>query len=336
MKKLINKPEDVVKEELEGMAAAHADLLRVEPVEGGQFIVVRADAPVQGKVGVISGGGSGHEPMHGGFVGVGMLDAACPGAVFTSPVPDQMSAATKAVNGGAGVLHIVKNYTGDVLNFEMAAELAAADGIEVESVVTNDDVAVQDSLYTAGRRGVGVTVLLEKIVGGLAESKAPLAQVAALARKVNDHGRSMGMALTSCTVPAAGKPTFDLGDDEMEIGIGIHGEPGRRRVKLAEADEITEMLATPVIEDLGLKAGDEVLAFVNGMGGTPLIELYVVYNALNRILKGKNISISRKLIGSYITSLEMAGCSITLVRLDAELTKYWDAPVHTPGLRWGM
>jgi phosphoenolpyruvate---glycerone phosphotransferase subunit DhaK len=336
MKKLINKPEDVVKEELEGMVAAHGDLIRVEPVEGGQFIVVRKDAPVQGKVGVISGGGSGHEPMHGGFVGRGMLDAACPGAVFTSPVPDQMLAATRAVNGGAGVLHIVKNYTGDVLNFEMAAELAAADGLEVQSVVTNDDVAVQDSLYTAGRRGVGVTVLLEKIVGGLAETRAPLAQVAALARKVNDHGRSMGMALTSCTVPAAGKPTFDLGEDEMEIGIGIHGEPGRRRVKLAEADEITEMLATPIIEDLGLNPGDQVLAFVNGMGGTPLIELYVVYNALQRILKGKNISIARNLIGSYITSLEMAGCSITLVRLDDELTRYWDAPVLTPGLRWGM
>ncbi len=336
MKKLINKPEDVVKEELEGMAAAHPDLIRVEPVEGGQFIVVRKDAPVQGKVGVISGGGSGHEPMHGGFVGKGMLDAACPGAVFTSPVPDQMLAATRAVNGGAGVLHIVKNYTGDVLNFEMAAELAAADGMEVQSVVTNDDVAVQDSLYTAGRRGVGVTVLLEKIVGGLAETRAPLSQVAALARKVNDQGRSMGMALTSCTVPAAGKPTFDLGEDEMEIGIGIHGEPGRRRVKLASADEITEMLAAPIIEDLGLKGGDQVLAFVNGMGGTPLIELYVVYNALNRILKGKNVGIARNLIGSYITSLEMAGCSITLVRLDDELTRCWDAAVHTPALRWGM
>ncbi|HZU70355.1 MAG TPA: dihydroxyacetone kinase subunit DhaK [Ktedonobacteraceae bacterium] len=332
MKKLINKPEDVVKEELEGMAAAHADLIRVN-VE--QQIIIRKDAPVQGKVGVISGGGSGHEPMHGGFVGRGMLDAACPGAVFTSPVPDQMLEATRAVNGGAGVLHIVKNYTGDVLNFEMAAELAQADGIEVESVVTNDDVAVQDSLYTAGRRGVGVTVLLEKIVGGLAETGAPLAQVAELARKVNSQGRSMGMALTSCTVPSAGKPTFELGEDEMEIGIGIHGEPGRRRVKLAPADEITEMLATPIIDDLGLKSGDQVLAFVNGMGGTPLIELYVVYNALNKILKGKNISIVRNLIGSYITSLEMAGCSITLLRMDDELIKYWDAPVHTPGLRWG-
>jgi phosphoenolpyruvate---glycerone phosphotransferase subunit DhaK len=333
MKKLINTPENVVKEALEGMAAAHSDLIRVD-VE--QQIIVRKDAPVQGKVGVISGGGSGHEPMHGGFVGRGMLDAACPGAVFTSPVPDQMLEATRAVNGGAGVLHIVKNYTGDVLNFEMAAELAQAEDIEVESVVTNDDVAVQDSLYTAGRRGVGVTVLLEKIVGGLAETGAPLSQVAELARKVNNHGRSMGMALTSCTVPAAGKPTFELGDDEMEIGIGIHGEPGRHRVKLASADEITEMLANPIIEDLGLKAGEQVLAFVNGMGGTPLIELYIVYHALNRILKGKNVSIARNLVGNYITSLEMAGCSITLVRLDDELIKYWDAPVHTPALRWGV
>ena len=333
MKKLINKPEDVVKEALEGMAQAHADLIRVDMENQ---IVVRKGAPKQGKVGVISGGGSGHEPMHGGFVGMGMLDAACPGAVFTSPVPDQMLAATKAVNGGAGVLHIVKNYTGDVLNFEMAAELASADGIQVESVVTNDDVAVQDSLYTAGRRGVGVTVLLEKIVGGLAETGAPLAQVTELAKKVNSQGRSMGMALTSCTVPSAGKPTFDLGEDEMEIGIGIHGEPGRRRVKLAPASEITEMLATPVIEDLGLKSGESVLAFVNGMGGTPLIELYIVYNELSRILKGKNISIGRSLVGSYITSLEMAGCSITLVRLDDELAKYWDAPVHTPALRWGV
>jgi dihydroxyacetone kinase-like protein len=333
LKKLINKPENVVKEALAGMAAAHPDLIRVD-VE--QQIIIRKDAPVQGKVGVISGGGSGHEPMHGGFVGMGMLDAACPGAVFTSPVPDQMLIATKAVNGGAGVLHIVKNYTGDVLNFDMAAELAAADNIEVVSVITNDDVAVQDSLYTAGRRGVGVTVLLEKIVGGLAETRAPLDQVAALARKVNDQGRSMGMALTSCTVPTAGKPTFDLGEDEMEIGIGIHGEPGRRRVKLAPAADITEMLVTPIIDDLGLKSGDNVLAFVNGMGGTPLIELYVVFDALQRILSGRNITIARSLVGSYITSLEMAGCSITLLRLDDELTKYWDAPVHTPALRWGV
>ena len=333
MKKLINNVEDVVKEALLGMAEAHPDLVRVD-LENQN--VIRKNAPVQGKVGVISGGGSGHEPMHGGFVGTGMLDAACAGAVFTSPVPDQMLAATRAVNGGAGVLHIVKNYTGDVLNFEMAAELAEADGIRVEAVVTNDDVAVQDSLYTAGRRGVGVTVLLEKMVGALAETGAPLNQVADLARKVNNQGRSMGMALTSCTVPAAGKPTFELGEDEMEIGIGIHGEPGRKRMKLATANEIADMLAGPVIEDLGLKAGDEVLAFVNGMGGTPLIELYIMYNALNAILKGKNVSISRNLVGSYITSLEMAGCSFTLVRLDDELKKYWDAPVHTPALRWGM
>ncbi len=333
MKKLINQPENVVKEALAGMQAAHADLIRVD-IE--QQVIVRKDAPVQGKVGVISGGGSGHEPMHGGFVGMGMLDAACPGAVFTSPVPDQMLEATRAVNGGAGVLHVVKNYTGDVLNFEMAAELADAEGIKVMSVVTNDDVAVQDSTWTAGRRGVGVTVLLEKIAGGLAEAGASLEQVAALAKKVNDQGRSMGMALTSCTVPAAGKPTFELGEDEMEIGIGIHGEPGRRRVKLAPADDITEMLTNPVVEDLGLKSGEQVLAFVNGMGGTPLIELYIVFNALHRILKGKNISIARSLVGSYITSLEMAGCSITLVRLDDEMTKYWDAPVHTPALRWGV
>src|SRR6266496_10233 len=278
MKKLINSVDDVVTEALAGMEALHPELIRVDYKNQ---LVVRKDAPIRGKVSVISGGGSEHEPMHGGFVGRGMLDAACPGAIFTSPVPDQMLAATRAVSGGAGVLHVVKNYTGDVLNFEMAAELAEAEGIEVASVVTNDDVAVQDSLYTAGRRGVGVTVLLEKIVGGLAQTGAPLNQVAALARKVNEQGRSMGMALTSCTVPAAGKPTFDLGEDEMEIGIGIHGEPGRSRVKLASAAEIVEMLAAPIMEDLGLKAGEQVLAMVNGMGGTPLIELYVVYDALN-------------------------------------------------------
>src|SRR5215469_10937743 len=333
VKKLINRVENLVTEELAGMEALHPELIRVDYENQ---IVVRKDAPVRGKVGVISGGGSGHEPMHGGFVGRGMLDAACPGAVFTSPVPDQMLAATHAVNGGAGVLHIVKNYTGDVLNFEMAAELAQAEGIEVASVVTNDDVAVQDSLYTAGRRGVGVTVLLEKIVGGLAEMGAPLQQVVALARKVNEQGRSMGMALTSCTVPAAGKPTFELGEDEMEIGIGIHGEPGRQRVKLASAAEITEMLTNPIIEDLRLKAGERVLAFINGMGGTPQIELYIVANELAKILRGRGITISRSLIGSYITSLEMAGCSITLLRLDDELTRYWDAPVHTPALRWGV
>jgi phosphoenolpyruvate---glycerone phosphotransferase subunit DhaK len=333
VKKLINSPENVVKEALAGMADAHSDLIRVHY---DPDFVVRADAPVANKVGVISGGGSGHEPMHGGFVGHGMLDAACPGAVFTSPVPDQMLAATKAVSGGKGVLHIVKNYTCDVMNFEMAAELAAAEGIEVASVVTNDDVAVKDSLYTAGRRGVGVTVLLEKIVGAAAEGGADLAEVKRIAEKVNSHGRSMGMALTSCTVPHAGKPTFELPDDEMEIGIGIHGEPGRKRTKIATASEIAEMLAAPIVEDLPFSRGDSVLAFVNGMGGTPLIELYLMYNELQKILAGHGITIGRRLIGSYITSLEMAGASFTLVKLDDELTRLWDAPVHTPALRWGM
>jgi dihydroxyacetone kinase-like protein len=333
MKKLINSVEDVVPEALAGLAQAHGDLISVD---FDYNIVVRKDAPRQGKVGVISGGGSGHEPMHGGFVGLGMLDAACPGAVFTSPVPDQMLAATKAVNGGAGVLHIVKNYTGDVLNFEMAAELAQAEGIEVASVVINDDVAVQDSLYTTGRRGVGTTVLAEKITGALAEQKAPLSAVADICKRVNESGRSMGMALTSCTVPAAGKPTFELGDDEIEIGVGIHGEPGRKRMKATTAQEITELLANPIISDLGLKQGDQVIAMVNGMGATPLIELYIVYNGLANLLRGQGVTIARQLIGNYITSLDMAGCSITLVRANDEFLKLWDAPVHTPALRWGV
>jgi phosphoenolpyruvate---glycerone phosphotransferase subunit DhaK len=331
MKKLINAPDAVVDDALAGMLAAHGDLLRViEP-----NVVVRADAPRRGKVGIISGGGSGHEPMHGGFVGLGMLDAACPGAVFTSPVPDQMLAATKAVDGGAGVLHIVKNYTGDVMNFELAAELAQGEGIEVTSVVIADDVAVTDSLYTAGRRGVGGTVLAEKIVGAAAEEGQDLAAVTALCQSVQDNVRSMGMALTSCTVPAAGKPTFEIGDDEMEIGIGIHGEPGRERRMLAGADEITEALLTPILDDLPFNSGDRVLAFVNGMGGTPLIELYVVYNKVAQMCADRGVTIERNLVGSYITSLEMAGCSITLLKLDDEMTRLWDAPVHTPALRWG-
>jgi dihydroxyacetone kinase-like protein len=331
VKKLINKPEDVVTEELQGLAAAHADLVRV------QFdpnVIIRVDAPVQGKVGLVSGGGSGHEPMHGGFVGPGMLDAACPGEVFTSPTPDQMLDATKAVDGGAGVLHIVKNYTGDVMNFEMSAELAGGENIEVEAVVIDDDVAVQDSLYTAGRRGVGATVLAEKICGAAAEEGRNLSEVAGLCRKVNANGRSMGMALTSCIVPAAGKPTFELGDDEMEIGIGIHGEPGRERMKVEPAAKVVERLATPIVEDLPFEQGDQVLAFVNGMGGTPLIELYIVYNDLKKFLDNRGITITRNLIGPYITSLEMAGCSITLLKLDDELTRLWDAPVKTAGLRW--
>ncbi|HET9738178.1 MAG TPA: dihydroxyacetone kinase subunit DhaK [Solirubrobacteraceae bacterium] len=330
MKKLINEPDAVVREALEGIEAAHGDLVRViyEPA-----VIVRADAPVQGKVGIISGGGSGHEPMHGGFVGRGMLDAACPGEVFTSPTPDQMLEATKAVDGGAGVLHIVKNYTGDVLNFEMAADLAKDEGIEVEAVVTNDDVAVQDSLYTAGRRGVGITVIAEKICGAAAEERKSLAEVAELCRTVNGQGRSMGMALTPCVTPGSGEPSFELADDEMEIGIGIHGEPGRYREKLGPASEVVDRLATAIVEDLPFESGDRVLAFVNGMGGTPLIELYVVYRELNRFLEGRGITIERRLIGNYITSLEMAGCSITLLKLDDELTRLWDAPADTPGLR---
>jgi phosphoenolpyruvate---glycerone phosphotransferase subunit DhaK len=333
MKKLINNPDDVVTEALEGVRAAHGDSLNVSI---DPHFVCRGDAPVQGKVALVSGGGSGHEPMHGGFVGMGMLDAACPGEVFTSPTPDQMFEATKAVNGGAGVVHIVKNYTGDVLNFEMAADLAREEGIEVEAVVIDDDVAVQDSLYTAGRRGVGATVLAEKICGAAAEDKRSLKEVADLCRRVNSQGRSMGMALTSCTVPSAGAPTFELGDDEMEIGIGIHGEPGRERVKLEPAAQVVERLAGPVCEDLSLGDGDNVLAFVNSMGGTPLIELYIVYNELAKYLAGRGITVTRNLIGPYITSLEMQGCSVTLLKLDDELTGLWDAPVDTPGLRWGV
>jgi dihydroxyacetone kinase-like protein len=333
MKKLINDPANVVREELEGIEAAHPDLVKVQY---DPYVILRADAPVKGKVALISGGGSGHEPMHGGFVGKGMLDAACPGEVFTSPTPDQMEAATNAVNGGAGVIHIVKNYTGDVMNFEMAAELCRAEGVDVESVLVDDDVAVLDSLYTAGRRGVGTTVLLEKIAGAAAEEGRPLKEVADICRAVNSHGRTMGMALTSCTVPAAGKPTFELGEDEMEIGIGIHGEPGRERMKLKPAAEIVGIMAEAVVADLPFSSGDKVLAFVNGMGGTPLIELYVVFNELNKFLKGKGITIARNLIGSYITSLEMAGCSITLLKLNDDFIKLWDAPVKTAGLRWGV
>jgi dihydroxyacetone kinase-like protein len=332
VKKLINDPGAVVDEALRGFAAAHPDLVRVNH---DPKYIVRADSPVQGKVGVLSGGGSGHEPMHGGFVGRGMLDAACPGEVFTSPTPDQMYEATKAVDGGAGVLHIVKNYTGDVLNFEMAADMAKEESIQVEAVVTDDDVAVQDSLYTAGRRGVGVTVLAEKIVGAAAEEGKVLATCADLCRRVNAEGRSMGMALTSCTVPAAGKPTFELGDDEMEIGIGIHGEPGRERRSLEPARDIVRRLAEPILQDLPFASGDRVLAFVNGMGGTPLLELYLVYNELREVLAEHGVEVMRSLIGPYITSLEMAGCSITLLRMDDEMIRLWDAPVHTPGLRWG-
>jgi len=333
MKKLINDPRNVVRESLLGLAVAHQDIIRVHYDPN---YVVRADAVVGGKVGVVSGGGSGHEPMHTGFVGRGMLDAACPGEVFTSPTPDQIEMATRAVDGGAGVLHIVKNYTGDVLNFEMAAELCAAGGIEVQAVVINDDVAVQDSLYTAGRRGVGTTVLAERICGAAAERGYDLQQVADICRQVNANGRSMGMALTSCTVPAAGKPTFSIGDDEMELGIGIHGEPGRERAPLKTAREITEIMAEAVIADLPFISGDRVIAMVNGMGGTPLLELYIIYNELARICQRQGLNIVRQLVGNYSTSLEMAGCSITLLKVDDGMVALWDDPLHTPALRWGI
>ncbi|MGO9782147.1 MAG: dihydroxyacetone kinase subunit DhaK [Streptosporangiaceae bacterium] len=329
MKKLINSTDTVVTDALAGMAAAHPSLA----VDLDLKTITRADSPHTGKVGLVSGGGSGHEPMHGGYVGYGMLDAACAGEVFTSPVPDQMLAATKAVNGGAGVLHIVKNYTGDVLNFQMAAELAEDDGIEVVSVVTNDDVAVQDSLYTAGRRGVGATVLVEKIAGARAEEGASLAEVADVAREVNDRSRSLGVALTSCTVPAAGKPTFELGESEIEMGIGIHGEPGRERVPMATARELSGTVLDAIHDDMPL-SGD-LLVMVNGMGGTPLLELYIIFNEVQKILAGRGARVARNLVGNYITSLEMQGFSVTVCRLTDELTRLWDAPVQTPGLRWG-
>lgn len=333
MKKFTNLPSDLVYESMLGFAAAHAQLVTVHT----DPLFVTRKSPNPAKVALISGGGSGHEPLHGGFVGTGMLDAACAGEVFTSPVPDQMLEATKTVDGGAGVLHIVKNYTGDVMNFEMAAELAASEtGVDVASVVIDDDVAVQDSLYTAGRRGVGVTVLVEKIAGAAAEEGRPLAEVAEVARRVNARGRSMGMALTSCAVPAAGAPTFDLPEDEMEIGIGIHGEPGRRRVPLAPARRVAELLMEPILSDLDFSGGDGVIAFVNGMGGTPLIELYLMYHEVATILEKAGVWVARSLVGPYITSLEMAGCSVTLLKADDELLRLWDAPVRTPALRWGL
>jgi dihydroxyacetone kinase-like protein len=332
VKKIINDPKRVVDESVAGFAIAHADIVRVvtDPIH-----VVRADAPIAGKVGIVSGGGSGHEPLHAGYVGFGMLDAAVPGAVFTSPTPDPILAATKAVDGGAGVLHIVKNYTGDVLNFETAAELAGADGIEVRAVVTNDDVAVKDSLYTAGRRGVGGTVLVEKIAGAAAEQGLSLDEVAAVAERVNANARSMGMALTPCTVPHAGEPSFTLAEDEVEIGIGIHGEPGRERIKLEPADKIVDRLLHPILEDLPYASGDRVLLFVNGMGGTPQIELYLAYRRAAEVLAEQGITIERSLVGNYITSLEMQGMSLTLLKLDDEMIRLWDDPVQTAALRWG-
>ena len=331
MKKLINDPADVISEALRGIAMAHPELR----VDHTNRIIYRGDAPVTGKVGLLSGGGSGHEPLHGGFVGRGMLDAACAGEVFTSPVPDQMLEATKNVDGGAGVLHIVKNYTGDVMNFEMAAELADAEGITVESVLVDDDVAVQDSTFTAGRRGVGATVLVEKIAGAAADQGRGLADVADVARRANAASRSMGVALTSCTVPAVGHPTFELSDTEIEVGVGIHGEPGRQRLPMQPARDIAELMLDTVLSDLDFAGDHGVILFVNGMGGTPLIELYVMYAEYAAILDKAGIRVARSLVGPYITSLDMAGCSVTLLRADDDMLRLWDHPVNTPALRRG-
>ena len=329
MKKLINDAESVVADALAGMAAAHPSL----SVDVRNRIVLRASGPRPGKVALVSGGGSGHEPLHAGYVGYGMLDAACPGEIFTSPVPDQMLEAGQRMHGGAGVLFVVKNYTGDVLNFEMAAEALAEEGIEVASVLVNDDVAVQDSVYTAGRRGTGATVLVEKITGALAETGAPLAEVALTGEEVNARSRSFGIALTPCVTPAAGEPTFELGPNEVELGIGIHGEPGRTRTALEPARELVRIAMDAINDDLPL-SGD-VLVMVNGMGGTPLIELYVVFAEVAAYLRRKGANVTRRLVGNYITSLDMQGFSVTVCRLDERLTLLWDAPVETPALRWG-
>jgi dihydroxyacetone kinase-like protein len=331
MKKLINAPDAVLDEALAGIAAAHPDLR----VDAENKVITRADGIRPGKAALISGGGSGHEPLHGGFVGLGMLDAACPGEVFTSPVPGQMLAAAQAVNGGSGVLFIVKNYTGDVLNFQMAAELATDEGITVETVLVDDDVAVQDSTWTAGRRGTGATVFVEKIAGALAEKGADLAAVAEMGKRVNAASRSFAVALTACTTPASGKPGFDLPEDEMEVGVGIHGEPGRRRQKLRPAKEIVATALDAILADQPLTAGDETIVMVNGLGGTPLIELYVVFNDIAAALADKGIVIARNLVGNYVTSLDMAGVSITVCKADADMLSLWDAPVNTPALHWG-
>ncbi|MEU2448952.1 MULTISPECIES: dihydroxyacetone kinase subunit DhaK [unclassified Streptomyces] len=333
MKMLINSPEAVVADALRGLAAAHPDL----DVDVEARVVVRRDARAGGRVGLVSGGGSGHEPLHAGFVGYGMLSAACPGEVFTSPVPDQMARAIKAVDSGQGVLLVVKNYTGDVLNFDMAAELAEEDGIRVERVLVNDDVAVTDSLYTAGRRGTGATLFVEKIAGAAAEEGAPLEQVAALARRVNEASGSFGVALSACTTPAKGSPTFDLPDGELELGIGIHGEPGRERRPMMPAAEIAEVAVGTVLDDMANTAPVDgpVLALVNGMGATPLLELYGFHAEVARVLEARGVPVARALVGNYVTSLDMAGCSVTLCRADEEMLRLWDAPVQTAALRWG-
>jgi len=332
MKKFLNTPETLLVDALRGLAAAHPELR----VDVDRRIITRADGPRRGKVGLVSGGGSGHEPLHGGFVGPGMLDAACPGEIFTSPVPDQILAATRAVSGGAGVVYIVKNYTGDVMNFQMATELATDERIATETVLVNDDVAVKDSTWTAGRRGTGATVFVEKIAGARAERGASLREVAELARRVNAASRSFAVALTACTTPAAGKPGFDLPDDEIEVGVGIHGEPGRSREKVRSAKQIVAGALDAILSDRPLTPADQPIVMVNGLGATPLIELYVLFGEVAAVLSGHGVRVARALVGNYITSLDMAGASITVCGADDELIALWDAPVRTPGLRWGV
>jgi len=331
LKKLINDVDAVLAESLTGFGRAHADILKVNL---DPKYVIRADAPVSGRVALVSGGGSGHEPLHAGFVGRGMLTAACPGEVFTSPTPDQIMAAANAANGNAGVLFVVKNYSGDVMNFEMASEMAAEMGIEVATVLTNDDVAVEDSTFTQGRRGVAGTVVVEKIVGAAAESGMALAECKALGDRVNAASGTMGVALTSCTVPAAGQPTFEIGEAEMEVGVGIHGEPGRERVALQPANEIARTMIDAIAESVKPERGQRVLLLVNGMGGTPQMELYLMYRVAAELCEGRGLEIARSLVGNYCTSLDMQGCSITLTVLDDEILGYWDAPVRSPGLNW--
>ncbi|MGF1429780.1 dihydroxyacetone kinase subunit DhaK [Kitasatospora sp. LaBMicrA B282] len=328
MKKLINTPDSVLDDALAGIAAAHPELT----VDREQRVIHRADVPRPGKVALVSGGGSGHEPLHGGFVGPGMLDAACPGEVFTSPVPDQVLAALRATDGGAGAVLVVKNYTGDVLNFALAAELAAEEGRTVHTVLVDDDVAVQDSTFTAGRRGTGATVVVEKVAGALAERGAKAAEVAEVGRRAVAASRSFAVALTAATTPAAGRPGFDLPEDQIEVGVGIHGEPGRRREPLRPARELVAEVVDTVLADHTLSAGDAVIALVNGLGATPLLELYVVFGEVAARLAERGITIARSLVGNYVTSLDMAGFSLTLTKADPELLELWDAPVRTPAL----
>ncbi|WP_261663954.1 dihydroxyacetone kinase subunit DhaK [Deinococcus sp. Marseille-Q6407] len=331
MKKIINDPQNVVREACEGFALAHPDLVTLHPEP---LFVARREKPAG--VALISGGGSGHEPLHSGFVGQGMLAAACPGEVFTSPVPDQMLAAAKEVGSEAGVLFIVKNYTGDVMNFELAAELAQAEGLKADSVTIDDDVAVQDSTWTAGRRGVAGTVLLEKIAGAAAEEGQSLAEVKAVAERVIAGTRSMGLALSGATVPAAGQPNFSLEDGEFELGIGIHGEPGRERLPMRPADELVAALLDPILSDLGAAAGEQVILLTNGMGGTPQLELYIAHRRAVQLLEERGLKVARHLVGNFVTSLEMQGLSLTVLRADDELLRLWDAPVNTAALRWGV